>query len=113
MSSDNDESNAMIFETESLESEYESEQDKAEIEQIGSYEAYNDSVFDSNEENILDDALYVYDYVNMVLGVEEKNILVFGRSMGSGPATHVASLRNPAALLLMSAYTSIRGIAEA
>lgn len=32
--------------------------------------------------------------------------------MGSGPATHVASKRNPGTLLLMSAYKSIRGIAE-
>lgn len=60
----------------------------------------------------MDDALYVYDYINMVLGVEEKNIIIFGRSMGSGPATHIASQRNPGALLLMSGYTSIRGIAE-
>lgn len=85
----------------------------AEIDRNGVHEPYNDHVFESNEENILDDALYVYDYINMVLGVEEKNIIVFGRSMGSGPATHIASQRNPASLLLMSAYTSIRGIAEA
>jgi acetyl esterase/lipase len=70
-------------------------------------------VFESNEVNILDDALYVYDYINMVLGIEENNIIVFGRSLGTGPATHVASLRNPRSLLLMSPYTSIRNIAYA
>ena len=48
----------------------------------------------------------------MVLGIEEKNIIVFGRSMGSGPATHIASKRKPACLLLMSSFKSIRGIAE-
>lgn len=67
---------------------------------------------EANEENILDDALYVYDYLNLVLGFDEKNIIIYGRSMGSGPATHVASLRNPGALLLMSSFKSIRSIAE-
>ena len=59
------------------------------------YEPYNHQVFESNEENILDDALYVYDYINKVLGVEEKNIIIFGRSMGSGPSTYISSIRNP------------------
>lgn len=82
------------------------------LDQEGYYEPYNETVFDSNEDNILDDAVYLYDYVNQVMGIEEKNIILFGRSMGSGPATHVASVRKPAALLLMSSYKSIRAIAE-
>ena len=60
----------------------------------------------------MSDSEYIYDYVNKVLGVEEKNIIVFGRSMGSGPASHVASKRNPGALLLMSSFKSIRHIAQ-
>ena len=56
--------------------------------------------------------MYVYDYVNKVLGIDEKDIILFGRSMGTGPATHVASVRNPGCLLLMSAYKSIRAIAH-
>jgi fermentation-respiration switch protein FrsA (DUF1100 family) len=50
--------------------------------------------------------------LNKVIGIEEKNILIFGRSMGSGPATHVASKRSPGSLLLMSSFKSIRAIAE-
>jgi len=69
-------------------------------------------VFESNEENILDDAEYVFDYLHQILGIDPKNMIVFGRSMGSGPATHVASTRNPGCLLLMSAFKSIRSIAE-
>lgn len=76
------------------------------------YEPYNDHVFESNEENILDDAVYIYDYFHKVLGIEEKNIIIFGRSMGSGAATHVCSIRNPGALLLMSSFKSIRSIAQ-
>ena len=40
---------------------------------------------------MLNDALYIYDYINKVLGIDEKDIILFGRSMGSGPVTHVAS----------------------
>ena len=76
------------------------------------YETYNETVFDSCEENILDDAEYIYDYFHQMLGIEEKDILIFGRSMGSGPATHLSSVRDPGALLLMSSFKSIRSIAE-
>ena len=47
-----------------------------------------------------------------MLGIDEKDIIIFGRSMGSGPATHIASVRKPGALLLMSSFKSIRSIAE-
>lgn len=76
------------------------------------YQHKEDPPFLTCEENILEDAVYVYDYVNRVLGVEEKNIIIFGRSMGSGPACHVASKRKPGCLLLMSAFKSIRSIAQ-
>ena len=69
------------------------------------------NVFEANEENILDDTLYVYDFINKVMGIDEENIIVFGRSIGSGPATYVASHRKPCSLLLMSAFKSIRAIA--
>lgn len=93
------------FDDESLKSDDDGKTDD------GIHEQYNDLVFEANEENILDDALYAYDYINLVLGIEESNIIIFGRSMGSGPATHVASKRNPASLLLMSSFKSIRDIA--
>ena len=76
------------------------------------YEPYNECVFDSNEENILDDAEYIFDYLNQVLGIRKEDMIVFGRSMGSGPATHLASVKKPGCLLLMSAFKSIRAIAQ-
>ena len=39
-------------------------------------------------------------------------MIVFGRSMGSGPATHLAATKKPGCLLLMSAFKSIRAIAH-
>lgn len=38
----------------------------------------------------------------------ESDILVFGRSIGSGPATYIASKFQPACLVLMSPFTSLK-----
>jgi hypothetical protein len=54
-----------------------------------------------------EDAIIIYDYLTTVIGIKEENVLLFGRSMGSGPSTYVSSVRNPQALILMSAYRSI------
>lgn len=67
--------------------------------------------FQTNSENILEEALYVYDYIHEILGIKEENIIVLGRSIGSGPAIHVASKRSTGALILISPFKSIRNIA--
>jgi len=38
--------------------------------EVDPYEPYNESVFDSNEENILDDTEYLYDFLHQVLGID-------------------------------------------
>lgn len=43
---------------------------------------------------IIKDAETVFDFLIQEIGYEPKNILVFGRSIGSGPATHLASTKN-------------------
>ena len=47
------------------------------------------------------------------IGIKESDIILFGRSMGSGPTSYLSSIKNPNALLLMSPYTSIRDAAKA
>ena len=64
-----------------------------------------------NAEAILNDAECVYNFV-LSLGVDPKDILVFGRSIGSGPATFLARNRKIGSLMLMSAYTSIKSAAK-
>ena len=61
-----------------------------------------------DETTIIKDAEAVYDYLTLKLNVKPKNILVFGRSIGTGPATYLASQKDLGALILMSAFTSIR-----
>ncbi|CAK86132.1 unnamed protein product (macronuclear) [Paramecium tetraurelia] len=61
-----------------------------------------------NAEFILKDAEYVYNYLTKRLGYNENRIIIFGRSIGSGPATYIASKYKPACLALMSPFTSLK-----
>ncbi len=56
------------------------------------------------------DAEAVFDYLVRVHGIRQEQILLFGRSIGSGPATYLASERNPSALLLLAPFKSIRSL---
>jgi len=46
------------------------------------------------------------------LGVPEKNIILFGRSFGTGPACFLANERKPGGVILMSAFASIKLLME-
>jgi len=73
------------------------------------YGLYNGA---ASEAQIQSDAETVYDYLTTKLTLHPKNIILFGRSIGSGPATWLASRRTIGALVLMSAFTSIRGVVQ-
>jgi len=45
------------------------------------------------------------------LGFNNEDIILFGRSMGSGPATMLAGEFSPRALILVSAYTTVKAAA--
>ena len=61
-------------------------------------------------DRIIEDGINVYDYLTTKLGCKEENIIVFGRSIGTGPAIHIAAFKNPGALVSMSGYTSIKTV---
>lgn len=56
---------------------------------------------------IEEDAQIVYEFL-ISKGCKHQNIYVFGRSIGSGPATFLAKNNPIGCLILMSAYTNIR-----
>ena len=62
------------------------------------------------EEIILNDSLNVYDKIKEVFGINDENIFILGRSIGSAPASYLASKRNPGGLFLISAFTSIKDV---
>lgn len=59
-------------------------------------------------DTITANAKTVFDYIVNEMNYDPKDIIIFGRSMGSGPACHLASLSNPCALILLSPYMSLR-----
>eukprot|EP00826_Nyctotherus_ovalis_P017207 TRINITY_DN15048_c0_g1_i1.p1 TRINITY_DN15048_c0_g1~~TRINITY_DN15048_c0_g1_i1.p1 ORF type:complete len:306 (+),score=85.10 TRINITY_DN15048_c0_g1_i1:168-1085(+) len=59
---------------------------------------------------IMQDAINVFDYIATQCQWGESNIILFGRSIGCGPALQLAAMRNPFALILISPYTSLKGI---
>ncbi len=60
-----------------------------------------------SQDRILEDALNAFDW----LASREDRILIWGRSLGSGPATYVASLREADALLLETPFLSALAVA--
>ena len=76
------------------------------------YPGYGVYIGKPSQEQILIDAEILFDYLQYYIGIPTENIIVFGRSLGSGPATFLASRRNPGALLLMSPFTSLKDVAR-
>ena len=66
----------------------------------------------SSEQRILQDVVNVYDYLTKKMNLKGENLILFGRSIGTGPATYLASEKKIGALLLMSGYTCIRAVAK-
>lgn len=61
---------------------------------------------------ITEDAEAVFDYMLMKRRISREDIVVVGRSMGTGPACHIAAKYNPKGVVLISPYTSLRSVAE-
>ena len=45
------------------------------------------------------------------LGFAREDVILFGRSMGSGPSSMLANLYKPRGLVLMSPYTTVKDVA--
>ena len=69
------------------------------------YRGFGKSTGKMSQESMKKDALLVYDKLKEV--VKEENIIVYGRSLGTGLATKVASMNNPKMLVLACPYFSM------
>jgi fermentation-respiration switch protein FrsA (DUF1100 family) len=65
-----------------------------------------------DEQKMKEDSDTVYDYLTLIVGVKESDILICGRSMGTGPTTYLGSRKSPRALVLISPYISIKAAAK-
>lgn len=59
------------------------------------------------QEGVLADALAVFDWIS----TSDAPVIIWGRSLGTGPATYVASLREAAAVVLESPFTAAVDVA--
>ena len=78
---------------------------------IVEYPGYSIYKGEATAERILENTSIVYDFIQKKFNLEEKNMFVFGRSIGSSPAIYLASIRKPNALFVVSSFTSIRAVA--
>jgi uncharacterized protein len=72
------------------------------------YRGFPASPGEITQQHILDDAISAYDW----LRAKGFPIVVWGRSLGSGPATYVSSERTPDALLLETPFLSAADVAK-
>jgi fermentation-respiration switch protein FrsA (DUF1100 family) len=70
------------------------------------YQGYGTSQGKPSELHAYEDEDAAYDYMVQSLHIQPDRIIAFGRSVGSGPATDLASRRPLAGLILESAFTS-------
>jgi hypothetical protein len=84
---------------------------------IVEYPSYGISNGYANE-NLIDEIAYcVYKFVNIILKVPSHKIVLFGRSIGTGPVVRLASIlqiekKKPAAIILQSPYSSLKNAAQ-
>ncbi len=71
------------------------------------YEGFPMSPGELNEENILADSLAVFDWTAQF----SSPIILWGRSLGTGPANYVASIRDASALVLETPFTAAVDVA--
>jgi len=69
------------------------------------YRGFGKSTGKRNQQGMKDDALAIYNKIKE--NVDEKYIIVYGRSLGTGLATKVASMNNPRMLILACPYYSM------
>lgn len=76
------------------------------------YRGYGSSTGRPGVAGIARDALVAWDWLAARPEVDPARIVVYGRSIGSGPALHVAADRPVAGVIVESGFTSLRGLAR-
>ena len=76
------------------------------------YRGYGASEGTPGEREFTSDALSIYDAVAARDGIDRKRIVVFGRSLGTALAAHVAGERSVAGVVLVSPYDSLVAVGK-
>jgi fermentation-respiration switch protein FrsA (DUF1100 family) len=70
------------------------------------YRSYGLTPGQPSEKNVCEDAMAAFDYAVNQLGVPSTRLLLYGRSLGSGPAVHLAAQDKGVGLILEAAFVS-------
>lgn len=76
------------------------------------YRGYGISTGKPSEKDLFSDAETIYDYLYKRSDIDNKKIIVFGRSLGTGVAVHLANSRQINGLILVTPYDSITNVAK-
>jgi alpha-beta hydrolase superfamily lysophospholipase len=76
------------------------------------YRGYGLSRGQPSEQGIFEDSLAIYDDITAQNITDKDNIIVMGRSLGTGVAVYLAQQRKVKALILVSPYDSITSVAQ-
>ena len=70
------------------------------------------SIYDAEKsaQTICEDSLIVYNFIQKTFGTKDEDIYIVGRSLGTGPAVYLSSMKRPKKLFLISPFTSIKSI---
>lgn len=76
------------------------------------YRGYGLSEGRPSEKAFFEDAVFIYDSLSKRDGIDPGRIAALGRSLGTGVAVHLASMRPLRGVILVSPYDSIRAVAQ-
>jgi uncharacterized protein len=78
---------------------------------VVNYRGYGGTTGRPSQQALFEDALATYDYALGPGGADPQDLVVMGRSLGSGVATMLAAHRNPRAAVLITPFDSITAVA--
>jgi pimeloyl-ACP methyl ester carboxylesterase len=76
------------------------------------YRGYGGSTGSPSEQNLLEDALAIYDHVVKGYRIAPENIYVLGRSIGANIAAYVASQRTVGGLIMVTPFDSMEHLVK-
>jgi len=76
------------------------------------YRGYGLSQGSPSEKNLFQDALLIYDKFSKREDIDQKRIVVMGRSLGTGVGVFLASQRSLRGIILVSPYDSLESLAK-
>ncbi len=76
------------------------------------YRGYGQSEGKITEKGTYRDAEAAWNYLSQTQGISEKQIIIFGRSLGASIASKLANKHTPAALIIESGFTSVPAMGQ-